>query len=268
MSFPSFQSVLIAESDRGDRTEDRCLILPRPHGGVLLVVADGVGGRAGGGEAAQLAVDLVSDHQYGVGSEPTAWSALLTYIDGEIADDPQAGETTLVLVDVGPTEICGASVGDSQAYLFATGEPLAGELTQYQQRKPFLGSGAARPMSFACDLPIGGATVLVASDGLFGYVREPAIARITRLPRPRKRRPPAHRRRPWAALAYAVRRCRGGAVSLLFAVASTWRLLGVEPRVIAQKAVASVRASSPPPSSELHGSQPIRPANHFSTFRT
>lgn len=175
-----WQTALLSVSDRGDSTEDRCLVLPRPHGGVLLVIADGVGGRSGGGVAAQLAVDLVCDHQYGVRSEPTHWSGLLSYIDGLVSDDPDAGETTLLVVDIGPTEVTGASVGDSQAFIFAATEPLSGELTQYQQRKPFVGSGAAHPMSFSCDIPAGGATILAATDGIFRYVKESVVATLSR----------------------------------------------------------------------------------------
>lgn len=176
----NWQVVVRRASYRDEQSEDRLLTIPRPPDGLLICVADGVGGRDGSREAAARAVGLAAQHQAGVASsDATAWSRLIAWIDGEIAADQDAGETTLILAEVTGAAIVGASVGDSAAW-FVTPEAVV-DLTQYQQRKPFVGSGRAAPMSFAFT-PTGGGTLLLATDGLFGQAREEAIVCAARLP--------------------------------------------------------------------------------------
>ena len=56
------------------------------------------------------------------------------------------GESTVVVVDVRADSICGASVGDSQAWI-VNGADIT-DLTARQHRKPLLGSGEAEPVGF------------------------------------------------------------------------------------------------------------------------
>jgi serine/threonine protein phosphatase PrpC len=67
-------------------------------------------------------------------------------------------------------------VGDSVAWAI-TGDGRI-DLTCNQQRKPLLGSGAARPVAFSA-APLAG-TLLLGSDGLAKYARSDDIAAIAR----------------------------------------------------------------------------------------
>jgi hypothetical protein len=67
-------------------------------------------------------------------------------------------------------------VGDSEAWLIEDGVVL----TEGQQRKPLLGTGAAKPVAFEAKLA---GTLLVASDGLFKYARKADILAHARLER-------------------------------------------------------------------------------------
>ncbi|WAS96234.1 hypothetical protein [Nannocystis punicea] len=95
--------------------------------------------------------------------------------DGELP----VGETTAVVIRVDGDLLVGASVGDSGAVL-VDGEAEDGwvELTAGQQRKPLLGSRGASPVGFSSAL--GGATLLMASDGLWKYAKREAIAAVVR----------------------------------------------------------------------------------------
>jgi hypothetical protein len=67
----------------------------------------------------------------------------------------------------------GTSVGDCEAWLFTD---TATELTEGQFRRPFLGLGMARPISFAAD--VGGGVLVLATDGLWKRSRREWIRRI------------------------------------------------------------------------------------------
>ena len=144
--------------------QDRGLIV---HDGqrTVLCVADGAGGLSGGGEAASIAVELARQNASTMGDADSCLE-VLRKMDAAIAKDSIAGETTCALVIVAPQEIFGASVGDSGVWLI----PKDGshmDLTQSQQRKPFIGSGSAWPVSFRCPRQAG--SVLLATDGLLKY---------------------------------------------------------------------------------------------------
>jgi len=144
--------------------QDRGLILhdsPR----VVLCVADGAGGRSGGMEAADMAVELVRQSAALMGNAGSC-AQVLRKMDAAIARDSIAGETTCALAIVTPEVIFGASAGDSGVWLL----PESGahvDLTQAQQRKPFLGSGSAWPVSFQRPRQVG--CLLLATDGLLKY---------------------------------------------------------------------------------------------------
>jgi len=158
--------------------EDRVDIL-RLDCGVVMVVADGVGGRPGGGEAATLLVENVVNYfvtaDYDM--DDLALTRLLTEMDQALADDENAGETTAVVAVVTDDGITGASVGDSDAYLIL---PTSEYKLTYGRRKPYLGYGAAYPEPFNAELRDG--TLLLASDGLWKYADLDKICAIVRSP--------------------------------------------------------------------------------------
>jgi serine/threonine protein phosphatase PrpC len=157
------------------QNQDRGLIF-RNGPRLVLCVADGAGGRSGGAEAAEMAVAFIREHA----AELTNYDAcaeVLRKMDAAIAHDPAAGETTCALAVVGSDGIFGASVGDSGIWLI----PEAGnhlELTRAQQRKPFIGAGAAWPMPFT-SLEAKG-FLLLATDGLLKYTSAEQIVKTCR----------------------------------------------------------------------------------------
>ena len=155
--------------------QDRGLII---HDGprTVLCVADGAGGRSGGGEAASMAVAWVRQNA-SLMSNADLCAEALRKMDAAIADDAIAGETTCALAIVTTGKIFGASVGDSGSWIIPEGGPQL-DLTQGQQRKPFIGSGGAWPVSFQCPRPVGG--LLLATDGLLKYTSAERIIRTYR----------------------------------------------------------------------------------------
>ncbi|MBV9865206.1 MAG: SpoIIE family protein phosphatase [Abitibacteriaceae bacterium] len=154
------------------RSEDRVEIIHRGQCAVI-VVADGVGGRA---EAAEFVIHevKVALAKLTLPCEPVDWCSLLCDIDGALADDAQAGETTIVIAAVSANGINGASVGDSVAWLITSGG--YDDLTERQERKPFLGSGAAWPVAFQTRKLEG--TLLVATDGLTKFTSPESICAV------------------------------------------------------------------------------------------
>jgi serine/threonine protein phosphatase PrpC len=170
------------DSYRGESSEDRAEIIPAHRSRILLVV-DGVGGRAGGGDAASLLLELARDVAPHITRlDAPAWARFLTQADLIVHDDAEGGETTAVIAQVSDDghRIVGASVGDSEAW-FVTDDGLF-DLTETQRKKPFLGSGAARPIPFALPVPPSGGTLLLATDGLFKYASQERILDAVRLP--------------------------------------------------------------------------------------
>ncbi len=144
--------------------------------GLVLVVADGAGGRTGGAEAAAMAVELVRQNAQEL-RDSDSCVRLLEQMDRIIAKDGTAGETTCALAVVTETQVYGASVGDSGVWVIS--ESGFSDLTRGQARKPFIGSGAAWPISFAYDRT-GAETLLLATDGLLKYTSSDRIATTCR----------------------------------------------------------------------------------------
>ncbi len=170
------------DSYRGEATEDRAEIIAAVRSQVL-VVADGVGGRAGGGKAASLLLELAGDVAPQVTRlDAPAWARFLTEADLIVHDDADGGETTAVIAQVSDDgrRIVGASVGDSEAW-FVTPEGLF-DLTEAQRKKPFLGSGSAHAVPFTLPVSPSGGTLLIATDGLFKYASQERILDAVRLP--------------------------------------------------------------------------------------
>src|SRR5262245_25397084 len=137
-----FATAALRESSRRD-SEDHVDI--RTLGDrILIALADGAGGTPNGGPAAKLAVRAILEHEPRL--DPAAWVLCLTEIDRRLSEGGSGGETTAVAAMISSDAIVGASVGDSGAWFI--GEKDCVDLTEGQERKPFLGSGVAVPRMF------------------------------------------------------------------------------------------------------------------------
>ncbi len=172
-----YNTALFLDSYRA-ASEDRAGIVALTDDHLLLIIADGVGGRENGGDAATRAVDLTRDLARRAASsnwsQPELWEEVLRSVDESLGDDPTCGETTLVALCLTPTHVVGASVGDSEAWWIDDTGAIQG-ITE-EQRKPYLGSGSASPVTFELPVPSMG-TLLIATDGLFKYTNASRIVR-------------------------------------------------------------------------------------------
>jgi PPM family protein phosphatase len=166
---------ILLTSAGNPQNQDRGVIIydgPR----VVLCVADGAGGLSGGAEAAILAVDMVRQNA-SLLVNADACAELLRNMDAAIAKDSIACETTCALAILTSEEIFGASVGDSGIWFIPeNGNHL--NLTQAQQRKPFIGSGTAWSIPFRHARTAG--CLLLATDGLLKYTSAERIIAVCR----------------------------------------------------------------------------------------
>ena len=135
----------------------------------VLAVADGAGGSDSGEHAARSVIEEIRLAVPNTDS-PDAWCAVLRQIDHWIG----SGESTAVVVDLRIDRICGASVGDSQAWVVRG--PDITNLTANQRRKPLLGTGDAFPIGFSLDKLNG--LLIVATDGFCNYVKRDEMVKI------------------------------------------------------------------------------------------
>jgi serine/threonine protein phosphatase PrpC len=145
--------------------QDRASALPI-EGGVVVVVADGAGGRGGGAQAAEAVIEAVARAVLAPVDfwRADTWVEVLRRADAEVAAAGHGGESTAVVLAIGQT-VAGASVGDSAAWFFEPSGAI--ELTRGQQRRPMIGSGAAAVTPIAGHAR--GGTLLLASDGFAKY---------------------------------------------------------------------------------------------------
>lgn len=137
----------------------------------LLALADGAGGMSGAAQAAELIIQQTREHKSSLRNASDCES-LLHNIDRLISDDPRAGESTGIVLIIDETHIFGASVGDSEAWLFSGDNKF--HLTKGQFRKPFLGSGESLAVNFSTSKSPG--ILIVASDGLWKYTSYEKVA--------------------------------------------------------------------------------------------
>jgi len=156
------------EAARPGRGEDRVAVVGYA-GGRAIVVADGAGGVSGGARAAELLCSALSAEL----SVPHEWSQWLRGCDLAMAEEVACGLAAAVVVSISDDgTVCGASVGDCEAWIFGAGEAV--DLTGSQRRKPMLGSGDAEPVAFTGRL--GSGTLVMGTDGLWKYTG--ALSRI------------------------------------------------------------------------------------------
>jgi serine/threonine protein phosphatase PrpC len=156
----------------GRRTsEDRVEVFERGDE-LAVVVADGAGGMCGGAVASAALVEAVRN--VGDVLDADMWARLLRQVDSKLATHG-TGETTAVVVVIGPDGLTGVSVGDSEAW--AVTATSIDDLTRGQERSR-LGSGRAVPVVF--QRPSLEGALLVATDGLFKYASGARIAATIR----------------------------------------------------------------------------------------
>jgi serine/threonine protein phosphatase PrpC len=145
---------------------------------LVVVIADGAGGIGGGSAASRLVLEAVrvaaSDRAFPI-EDVQRWVALLRTADAA-AFARGLGETTAVVVVVGPTGLVGVSAGDSEAWVVRANR--IDDLTVGQYTRCRIGSGQAVPFIFErATLP---GVLLVATDGLLNYASPEVIARVVR----------------------------------------------------------------------------------------
>lgn len=166
--------MLMTASGNSENQDNGVILNNGPH--TIICVCDGAGGTSGGREAAVLAVEFVQQNIKLIANSESCVE-LLRRMDKTVSLDKVAGETTCVILVIAPDTIFGASVGDSSAWMFpSNGRPI--HLTQYQQKRPFIGSGEARPASFNHAKDLG--KVLVATDGLLKFTSPEKIIAVCR----------------------------------------------------------------------------------------
>jgi serine/threonine protein phosphatase PrpC len=158
--------------------QDRIEIL-RLGNRILIIVADGAGGRSGAARAADFVLRSARAVAASLGRSDDCFR-LLHDLDRRIEEDPNCGETTGVVAVFSPDGLFGANVGDSAAWFFAAdGE---GELSHV--RRPYLGSGVAVAHQF--ERPFSPGTLVVASDGLWKYTSLESIKQRVRTGNPER----------------------------------------------------------------------------------
>lgn len=163
---------IAARLHRGTAGQDR-LAVDACDGRLLIAVADGAGGLAGGSRAAEMVIELARAAFRR--SSATDWQQVLFDIDGAVHADPNAGETTAVVLEVEDGEVFGACVGDTEAWHEVAG--TWAELTEGQRHKPLLGTGLASPIPVAHRQL--GSSLVVGTDGLFKYGGRGALASLS-----------------------------------------------------------------------------------------
>ena len=107
--------------------QDRYFIREFEDRTILLAVADGMGGEAGGGQAAQIAVEAFKDFNSNLATIEASFGAVFQVADQRIREEIRKSPrlegmgTTLTSAYLKKGEIHWAHVGDSRLYLFRTG---------------------------------------------------------------------------------------------------------------------------------------------------
>ena len=166
-----WRTAVAADSYR-PATEDRAGVF-----GPFAVVADGVGGRGGGADAAGAVLEAVQ--ALAARPDPHRWDRVrwLADLDRQMAESGMGGETTAVAVWLSALGPIGVAAGDSVAW-WVTADGW-GDLTAAAKPKPWVGSGAAVPVPFGKPLQHVG-TLLLATDGLTKYTPPERIVAVVR----------------------------------------------------------------------------------------
>jgi hypothetical protein len=131
-----------------DTSHDRLCVLRDAHR-TLIALADGMDSREAAQAAAACTVtELARCFRNGaLPEDPQGWVMLLEGIDHAVFADPDAGETSALVMLVQQGVVMGASVGDSLAYVVrCPGDEQL--LCPGTRSAPGIGSGFATPLGF------------------------------------------------------------------------------------------------------------------------
>lgn len=171
-----------SEARPNQRNEDAIAAQFHPNAahGLLCVLPDGQGGRAGGALASQLAVqtslEVARTCTVAQLLNQTIWADIVRAADAAVSANTEAGFSTLIGLVVADNQVCGASCGDSAVLL--VGESHYDELTAKQRKNPPIGSRAALPIPFVARLRPG-SKLLIMSDGVWKGVGYAAIVQLS-----------------------------------------------------------------------------------------
>jgi serine/threonine protein phosphatase PrpC len=157
--------------------QDRLCLMQRENF-VVAIIADGAGGVAGGGAAADAVVARFGNSAHAPSDE--ALFAAMVALDQRLAAENVGLSTALVVVvevDDQRVIVRGVTVGDSEAVIIS-GDNIR-DVTVDHYHKPLLGDGAAIPVVFSEQLA-DHETLVCGSDGLFKYVAIQKLAAIVR----------------------------------------------------------------------------------------
>jgi PPM family protein phosphatase len=174
----------LSEAGEGGENEDAFVVRGHPgeEGCLLVALADGQGGRAGGREAARVAcaacVEVALGRSVKDLMRPGVWEEAGRAADGAVARAAGAGFTTLVAFAVYRDWLAGASSGDSAALMVNAGEEGV-ILTGGQVKDPPVGSGAAVFTPFGARLSAPW-TALALSDGVWKYAGWEGVWEVAR----------------------------------------------------------------------------------------
>jgi len=131
-----------------DTSHDRLSVLRDAHR-TLIALADGADSSRGAQTAAARTVNELA-RCFRNGSLPQDsldWVMVLEAIDHVVFSNPDASETSALVMLVQQGVVVGASVGCSLAYILPpVGEPKL--LTTHQRKEPRIGTGLASPIGF------------------------------------------------------------------------------------------------------------------------
>ena len=137
-----------ARRPKHDTSHDRLSVLRDAHR-TLIALADGADSGRGAQVAAARAVnELALCFRNGALPEDARdWVMILETIDRVVLSDPDAGETSALVMLVQRGVVVGASIGKSLAYVMPQiGEPRL--LTSPEPSGPRIGTGIASPVGF------------------------------------------------------------------------------------------------------------------------
>lgn len=157
-----------------DTSHDRLCVLRDAHR-TLIALADGVDSRGAAQKAAARTVaELARCFRSGsLPEDPRDWVMLLEGIDHAVLGDPDAGETSALVMLVQQGVVLGASVGDSLAYVASpSGDDQL--LSAGGRRGPRIGTGLAMPVGFG-PIQLDG-KLITRRAARFAPSRIPAIA--------------------------------------------------------------------------------------------
>lgn len=160
-----------SEAGHNHANEDRIKVARHSFDAQFCTLADGMGGQAGGAQAATIAVQAAREMASSSSIEDlcreASWLQILSSADDAVEADASAGFTTLIAFCIGEDFICGASCGDSAILLLHNDKPIL--LTENQRKSPPVGSSAAQPVGFSQKLEAPW-KVLAMSDGVWKFV--------------------------------------------------------------------------------------------------